>query len=59
MSFILFERFTKLSLLRAVFWLIMGISLLLMPDFLLGGLFYVLIGYLIVNALLHIFFFFF
>lgn len=57
MSFILFERFTKLSLLRAVFWLIMGISLLLMPDFLLGGLFYVLIGYLIVNALLHIFFF--
>lgn len=57
MSFILFERFTKLSLLRAVFWFIMGVSLLLMPDFLLGGLFYVLIGYLIVNALLRIFFF--
>lgn len=57
MSFILFERFTKLSLLRAIFWLIMGISLLLMPDFLLDGLFYVLTGYLIVNTLLRIFFF--
>ena len=57
MRFILFERFTKLSLLRAVFWLVMGVSLLLMPDFLLGGLFYVLIGYLLVNAILRIIFF--
>lgn len=57
MSFILFARFTKLSLLRAVFWLVMGISLLLMPDFLLGGLFYVLIGYLLINAFFRIVFF--
>ena len=57
MRFILFERFTKLSLLRAVFWLVMGVGLLLMPDFLLGGLFYVLIGYLLVNAILRVIFF--
>lgn len=47
MTFTLFERFTKLSLIRAVFWLVMGASLLIEPnlDFLLNRLFYMLIGY--------------
>ena len=54
MNLILFERFTKLALVRAAFWLVMGISLLIMPEFLLSGLFYVLIGYLLVNAVLRI-----
>lgn len=59
MSLILFQRFAKLSLVRAAFWLVMGASLLIMPelDFLLNGMFYVLTGYFLVNAVLRIFFF--
>ena len=59
MNLNLFERFTKLSLVRAAFWLVMGISLLIMPklEFLLNGLFYMLIGYLFVNAILRTIFF--
>lgn len=54
MNTVLFERFTKLSLVRATFWFAMGIILLLNPEFLLGGLFYMLIAYLLVNAVLRI-----
>lgn len=54
MDLILLERFTRLSLVRAAFWGIMGISLLLMPEFLLGGVFYVLTGYCLVIAVLRI-----
>lgn len=59
MRFTLFERFTKLSPVRAVFWLVMGASLFIKPelDFLLNGLFYALTGYLLVNAVLRIIFF--
>lgn len=59
MNLVLFERFAKLSLVRAAFWLVMGVSLLIMPelDFLLNGMFYVLTGYFLVNAVLRIFFF--
>lgn len=59
MTFTLFERFTKLSLIRAVFWLVMGASLLIEPDldFLLNRLFYMLIGYLFIIAVLRIIFF--
>jgi len=54
MNTVLFERFTKLSLVRATFWFAMGIILLLNPEFLLGRLFYILIAYLLVNAVLRI-----
>lgn len=58
MNLILFESFTKLSLVRAVFWFVMGICLLIMPelDFLLNGIFYMLIGYFLINSVLRIIF---
>lgn len=59
MNYLLFKSFTKLSLVRAAFWLVMGICLLIIPElnFLLNGIFYILTGYFLVNAALRIIFF--
>lgn len=54
MRFVLFDRFTRLSFIRAAFWLLMGLCLLSIQNFLLGGSFYLLIGYLLINAVLRI-----
>lgn len=54
MSTLLFENFTKYSLLRAAFWGIMGIILFALPDFLLGGMFYAIVGYMFVDGILRI-----
>lgn len=56
MSSILFMRFTKLSVVRAILWLVTGISLLIMPnlEFLLNEVFYAMISYLLINAVLRI-----
>ena len=54
MSKLLFENFTKHSLLRAAFWGIMGIILFALPDFLLGGMYYAIVGYMLVDGILRI-----
>lgn len=54
MSTLLFENFTKYSLLRAAFWGIMGIILFALPDFLLDGMFYAIVGYMLVGGILRI-----
>ncbi len=54
MSTLLFENFTKYSLLRAAFWGIMGIILFALPDFFLDGMFYAIVGYMLVDGILRI-----
>lgn len=54
MSTLLLEHFTKYSLLRAAFWGIMGMTLFALPDFLLNGMFYAIVGYMLVDGILRI-----
>lgn len=54
MGKLLFENFTKYALLRAAFWGIMGMILFALPDFLLGGMFYAIVGYMLVDGILRI-----
>lgn len=54
MNTLLFENFTKYSLLRAAFFGIMGIILFALPDFLLDGMFYAIVGYMLVGGILGI-----
>ncbi|AEE91949.1 conserved membrane protein of unknown function [Tepidanaerobacter acetatoxydans Re1] len=54
MSALLFKNFTKYALLRAAFWGIMGIILFALPDFFLDGMFYAIVGYMLVDGILRI-----
>ncbi|MGO1042340.1 hypothetical protein ACTPEO_06360 [Clostridioides difficile] len=54
MNLLLYKRFTKHAILRAVFLGGMGIALLIFPEFLLGGMFYVIVGYMILYGVLRI-----
>ncbi|MGX9755240.1 hypothetical protein ACWYRQ_03125 [Clostridioides difficile] len=54
MNLLLYKQFTKHAILRAVFLGGMGIALLIFPEFLLGGMFYVIVGYMILYGVLRI-----
>lgn len=54
LSALLLENFTKYALLRAAFWGIMGIILFALPDFLLDGMFYAIVGYMLVDGIWRI-----
>lgn len=54
MKSLLFDKFAKFALLRAAFWGIMGIILFALPDFLLGGMFYAIVGYMLVDGIWRI-----
>lgn len=51
MKSLLFEKFAKHAKLRAAFWGIIGILLFVWPEFLLGGLFYALVGYVLLDGI--------
>lgn len=50
MKSLLFNKFAKFAMLRAVLLAILGIVTFLFPEFLLGGMVYVVAGYAIVNG---------
>ncbi|MCK9600511.1 MAG: DUF308 domain-containing protein [Sphaerochaeta sp.] len=54
MSKLLFENFTKYALFRAAFWGAMGVILFALPDFLLDGMFYAIVGYMLVDGIWRI-----
>lgn len=54
MKSLLFEKFAKFAMLRAAFWGIMGIILFTLPDFLLDGMFYAIVGYMLVDGIWRI-----
>lgn len=51
---LLYERFAKFALPRAVFWGIMGIILFALPKFLLDSMFYTIVGYMLVDGIWRI-----
>ncbi|WP_207727259.1 hypothetical protein [Caproicibacter fermentans] len=54
MDAFLFEDFTKCAMLRAAFWGIMGIILFALPNFLLDGMFYAIVGYMLADGIWRI-----
>ncbi|UWD48182.1 hypothetical protein NYR90_16775 [Clostridioides difficile] len=54
MNLLLYKQFTKHAILRAVFLGGIGITLLIFPEFLLEGVFYVIAGYMILYSVLRI-----
>lgn len=54
MNLLLYKWFIKHAILRVVFLGGMGIALLIFPEFLLGGMFYVIVGYMILYGFLRI-----
>ena len=54
MKSLLFGKFAKFAMLRAAFWGIMGIILFALPDFLLDGMFYAIVGYMLVDGIWRI-----
>ncbi|WP_018751223.1 hypothetical protein [Paenibacillus sanguinis] len=51
---LLFESYAKYALLRAAYWGVMGILLFAVPSFLFMGMFYAIIGYMLVDGILHV-----
>lgn len=51
MKLTLYERFTRFSVPRTLFFCIMGVVLLVVPSFALNGAFYAIVGYLIVAGI--------
>ncbi|SNS87778.1 Short repeat of unknown function [Anaerovirgula multivorans] len=51
---LLFDKFAKFAMLRAAFWGSMGIILFALPDFLLDGMFYAIVGYMLVDGIWRI-----
>ncbi|UUV14167.1 hypothetical protein [Clostridioides difficile] len=54
MNLLLYKRFIKYARLQAVFLGGLGVAILLFPNFLLGSMFYVLVGYIILSGVLLI-----
>ncbi len=54
MNLLLYKRFIKYARLQAVFLGGIGVALLLFPKFLLGSMFYVIVGYIILSSVLLI-----
>lgn len=54
MNLLLYKRFIKYARLQAVFLGGIGVALLLFPKFLLGSMFYVIVGYIILSGVLLI-----
>lgn len=54
MNLLIYKRFIKYARLQAVFLGGIGVALLLFPKFLLGSMFYVIVGYIILSGVLLI-----
>lgn len=54
MDLLLYQRFAKYAVLQTVFLGGMGIATLLFRDFLLGGMFYAIVGYMFLVSILRI-----
>lgn len=54
MKSLFYERFAKYAILRTIFLGGMGMALLLYPEFLLNGMFYAIVGYVLLDGALRI-----
>lgn len=54
LNLLLYEKFTKHAILRAVLLGVMGVATFFFPEFLLSGMVYVIAGYVILNSALSV-----